>query len=109
MIYRSIFTVVAVLFASIAAANYNEAAYEVEARLMNLPASISGSVIVRECNECQPYTHRVTATTQYRLNGTVTTLDRLRALLTEARNQEAVFVVAYDIETRNVSFIALDL
>lgn len=76
---------------------------------MQLPAGIAGSVIVRECANCQQFTHRVTARTEYRLNGTRTTLERLRALLPNAREQSAVFVVGYDIETRNVSFIALDL
>ena len=109
MKYRLIASLAALLFAAPAWTDYNEAAYEVEAPFMQLPAGIAGSVIVRECAGCQQFTHRVTANTVYRLNGTRTTLERLQTMLPAALEQGGVFVVGYDIETRNVSFIALDL
>ena len=109
MNYRALIAALGLAAMAPAWSEYNEAAYEVEAELMQLPAGIAGSVIVRECDSCPQYTHRVTATTEYRFNGTQTSLERLRTLLPTAVAQEGVFVVAYDIETRNVAFIALDL
>ncbi|MEM1262621.1 MAG: hypothetical protein AAGH76_09500 [Pseudomonadota bacterium] len=95
------------LMTSIAQAD--EWAYEVEAGLIQLPGSISGSVIVRECDRCETFTHRVTASTRYRLNGAATSLERLSAAMPAARDSQGVFVVFYDIETRLVTAIALDL
>ncbi|MEO1034744.1 MAG: hypothetical protein AAFX44_04195 [Pseudomonadota bacterium] len=92
-----------------AIAQINEEAYEVEAGLIRLPVSISGSVILRECQGCEQFTHRVTAATSYRINGTRTTLAQLKEVLPQAVAAGGIFVVAYDIETRNVTFVALDI
>ncbi|MEM8983563.1 MAG: hypothetical protein AAGC71_11085 [Pseudomonadota bacterium] len=92
-----------------ATAQADEWAYEVEAGLIQLPGSISGSVILRECNTCETFTHRVTATTRYTLNGAATSLERLTAAAEAAADSQGVFVVLYDIDTRNVTAIALDL
>lgn len=92
-----------------AQATGNEDAYEVEADFIQLPGGIAGSVIVRECATCEVHTLRVNAQTRYLVNESPTTLDRLKARHKNAKAEEAIYVVAYDIETKYVTWISLDI
>lgn len=91
-----------------ASAQVSEDAYEAESNLIQLPASLSGSVILRECGQCESHTLRVTANTRYLLNGSRSTLDRLRNLQSGGQAADGVFVVAYDVKTGFATWIALD-
>lgn len=87
----------------------NEEAYEVEAGFMQLPAGIAGSVIVRECARCEVHTLRVNSQTRYLVNQSPTTLERLKARHSSAKADEAVYVVAFDIDSKYVTWISLDI
>ncbi len=89
-------------------AQVNEEAFEAEAALIRLPASISGSVILRECDKCSSHTLRVTSDTRYLVNGSPTSLQRLQDLHSSTTTSDGVFVVAYDISSGFATWIALD-
>ncbi len=105
---KKLLTVLTLVLSATAIAQVNEEAYEATAALIQLPASISGSVILRECDRCEPKTLRVTSSTQYLVNGTATTLDRLRALQANAREAGGVYAVGYSVDTGFTTWIALD-
>ncbi len=82
--------------------------YEVSSKQLQLPASISGSVILKPCPSCASKTHRVSSQTKYRISNREVTLENFRSALRAANARgERIVVVGYDINTQYATSIAL--
>lgn len=83
-----------------------EEAYEVWVKHLTLPANEFGSVILRECDNCDPVTMRVEGDTRYVFDGQAMTLKDFRAaVLNMASRDEAVGTVVYRLEDNRVRLI----
>ncbi|HKL62883.1 MAG TPA: hypothetical protein VJ883_05920 [Woeseiaceae bacterium] len=80
-----------------------EEAYEVWVERLTLPANEFGSVILRECDNCDPVTLRVEGDTRYVFDGQAMTLKAFRAaVLNMAGRDEAVGTVVYRLKDNRV-------
>lgn len=59
--------------------------FEVSIFSVRMPVSQNGTISIRECENCDYHSLRVTPDTQYLLNGKAMKLDRFRKALTEMR------------------------
>ncbi len=102
---RSILAVVAffgLAQAAMAAPAFEEA-YEVAVSDLTLPTNEFGSVILRQCDQCDLVTLRVDGTTQYYFEGQPLTLKEFRASVLNARNKDSVAAtVIYRLEDERV-------
>jgi len=83
-----------------------EEAYEVWVKHLTLPANEFGSMILRECDNCDPVTMRVEGDTRYVFDGQAMTLRDFRAaVLNMASRDEAVGTVVYRLKDNRVRLI----
>ncbi len=61
--------------------------FEVSIFSVRMPVSENGTISIRECDNCDYHSLRVTPETQYLLNGKAMKLDRFRKALTDLRQQ----------------------
>ena len=61
--------------------------FEVSIFSVRMPVSENGTISIRECDDCDYHSLRVTPDTQYLLNGRAMKLDRFRKALTELRQR----------------------
>jgi biopolymer transport protein ExbD len=59
--------------------------FEVSIFSVRMPVSENGTISIRECDECDYHSLRVTPDTRYLLNGEAMKLDRFRQALTQMR------------------------
>lgn len=82
--------------------------YEVSSKQIQLPASISGSLIFKPCPSCASKTHRVSSQTKYRIGNRDVTLENFKRALQAANSRgERIVIVGYDINTQYATSIAL--
>lgn len=78
-------------------------AYEVQVKHLTLPANEFGSLILRECDNCDPVTLRVEGDTRYVFDGQAMTLKDFRAaVLNMAGRDQAVGTVVYRLKDNRV-------
>ncbi len=98
------------LFSSLALATWDGSteSYEVSSKLIQLPSSIAGSVILRPCSGCEPKTHRVSSGTRYEVSGRAVSLQALKEALRKANSRgELIVIVGYDTNTKLATKISL--
>lgn len=61
--------------------------FEISIFSVRMPVSENGTISIRECDDCDYHSLRVTPNTQYLLNGKAMKLDRFRQVLTEMRQR----------------------
>jgi hypothetical protein len=94
---------------AIAAPPAIQEAYEVPVKNLTLPANEFGSVILRECDDCDRVTLRVEGDTRYVFDGRAMTLKAFRAaVLNMGGRDEAVGTVVYRLEDNRVRQIVVD-
>ncbi|MEO0997069.1 MAG: hypothetical protein AAFX58_06090 [Pseudomonadota bacterium] len=109
---RTIALVSALLLSAAAHAGVElEDAFELSSTNVELPASIGGSVILRECSRCDRVTVRVRSESLYFIGKTPVTLAQLRAAFDarEARGETFGLVVFRDRASGFVSRIIIEL
>lgn len=78
-------------------------AYEVQVKNLTLPANEFGSVILRECDNCDVVTLRVEGDTRYVFDGQTMTLKDFRAAVLDMNGRdEAVGTVVYWLKDNRV-------
>ena len=87
-----------------------EKAYEVALSELRLPRNEAGTIAFKECEYCDYVTKRVTAHTQYRLNGKSISLAKFRTALerVQKRDEEAVTVL-HHVESNKVTVVSVNL
>ena len=84
-------------------------AYEVRVKNLTLPANEFGSVILRECDDCDPVTLRAEGDTRYVFDGRVMTLQKFRAAVLSMNDRdEAVGTVIYRLKDNRVLQVLVD-
>ena len=61
--------------------------FEISIFSVRMPVSENGTISIRECDDCDYHSLRVTPDTQYLLNGKAMKLERFRQALTEMRQR----------------------
>ncbi len=83
-------------------------AHEVRLSALRLPASVSGSVAFKACDECDYMTRRVTPNTRWELNNRVVRFDDFRVALAAVRDREEHYVtVHHDLTTDLITEVAI--
>lgn len=75
--------------------------FEVSIFSVRMPVSENGTISIRECDDCDYHSLRVTPGTQYLLNGKAMKLDLFRKALTEMRQQGDTTVNVMRDDTSN--------
>jgi hypothetical protein len=102
----------AFLLASPVAADFRtvELAHEVRLTDVRLPASESGTVGFKTCDDCEFQTERVTVETRWSLNGRIVPLDDFRAALARVTDRGDVYVtVLQHLEDDRVTEVSVYL
>lgn len=91
---RIILAVIALSFGHLAAADFRtvERAYEVPLSLLRIPPSTNGSVMFRECAECEQFSVPVTGNTEFLINGKPVLLRDFRKSLFKIRDRESEII-----------------
>jgi hypothetical protein len=89
-----------------------ERAYELSLEHVTLPTGASGGVSFRTCDSCSFTTHVLTAATEYRVNGNVTTFEDFsriaKELKSSSRTAETTFLGLFvDIATLRVTRVSI--
>jgi len=86
-----------------------EQAYEVALSDLRLPGNAGGTLAFKECEMCDFVTLRVSAETQYRLNGKAITLDKFRLALAQIENKnEKAVTVLHHIRRNQVTAVSVN-
>jgi len=87
-----------------------ELAYEIEMKNFRAPGTPSGTVGIRECDNCQQKVLRVNAKTRYTVNDRNVSLADFRKQLQNNRNSEdTLLIVSHHIEDDIVTAITVTL
>ena len=82
--------------------------YEVLLRNFTAPATVSGGVTFRECDDCDSRTIRVVSGTRYAINGKTVRLEDLRRAILQVPDREAASVtVLHHLESDTIELIDL--
>jgi len=85
-------------------------AYEVALGDMRLPRAEGGTIAFKECDTCDYVRLRVSADTQYRVNGGAVPLAKFRALLAQVDNGEKQAVtVLHHLKRNQVTAVSVNL
>ena len=107
---RIILATIALGFGQVAAADFTtiEQAYEVPLSLLRVPASTNGSVMFRECAECQQFSVPVNGNTQFLIDGKPVLLRDFRKTLFKIRDRESeIITVRRNLRLNTVTAIKL--
>lgn len=85
-------------------------AYEIPLDFFSAPVSDNALAAFRQCNKCNSLSVRVTASTDYRVNGKSITLKEFRKIISNVldRSQKTI-VVLHHLETDSIERILLTL
>lgn len=85
-------------------------AYEVPLNLFNVPVTRNGRIAVKQCDDCTLESGRLTADTQFIINGRPVELTEFRKSVFSIRDRDAATVVVlHHLETDTISSISLTL
>jgi hypothetical protein len=107
---RIILVAIALGFGQVAAADFTtiERAYEVPLSLLRIPASTSGSVMFRECAQCEQFSVPVTSNTEFSINGKAVLLRDFRKSLFKIRDRESeVITVRRNLQSNTITAVKL--
>ncbi len=84
--------------------------YEIDLTNLRLPGTEGGTLAIKECDECDVQTLRVSAGTRYVLNHRDVTLVEFKKAISRVRNREDVIVdVAHHLESDSVTKVMVKL
>lgn len=85
-------------------------AYEVPLNEFRVPATTNSGASFRECSGCERHLVRVTAATQYVINGESLRLQAFREALMHARNRDdKTVIVMHHLESDTIESISVSL
>ncbi len=109
---KILITAIVLFLALPAAAQFRtiELAHEVALDELRLPSHPSGTIGFKACSECEYQTKRVSASTQYMLNGQQVKLDKFREAVSGVRKRsEATVTVLQHLEKNVVIKVSIYL
>ncbi len=84
--------------------------YEIDLTNLRLPGTEGGTLAIKECDECDVQTLRVSAGTRYVLNDRDVTLLQFKKAISRITNREDVVVdVAHHLESDSVTAVMVKL
>ena len=84
--------------------------YEIDLINLRLPGTEGGTLALKECDDCETQTLRVSAGTRYVLNHRDVTLVEFKKAISRVRNREDVIVdVAHHLESDSVTKVMVKL
>jgi predicted nucleic acid-binding Zn-ribbon protein len=100
-------SIVSILFATVVAnANGATKTFEAIPSTVRIPASVTGTISLRECEECQFESIRVTAKTLYRINNKFMQLNQFRLAVQQLKLERQFTInVRRDEESRTVAIV----
>lgn len=75
--------------------------FEVSATSLRMPATANGTIALRECEDCDYHSLRVTSQTSYQINGRGHTLSDFKKLLVAMKSEGDVYVNVKRDDTTN--------
>lgn len=109
---RLILTALIVCVSLPAAAEFRTVAlaYEIALSDLRVPVTSSGSLIFKECAECESQNIRMTRNTRFIVNGTAVELKEFRKNALHVRDRQATFVtVMHHLESDTITSISVAL
>jgi hypothetical protein len=108
---RKLFLVVAILAMALpAAADFQTVsqAYEVKLSNLTVPPSQSGRILFKECDECDSMSVRLTANTDFVVNGRSVQFEKFRTIANQTHNADTVPVtVLHHLDSGTVVRLSL--
>ena len=105
---RIILATIALSLGQVASADFVtiERAYEVPLSLLRIPPSTNGSLMFRECAQCEQFSVPVTAATEFSINGKPVLLRDFRKSLFKIRDRESEIVtVRRNLQSNTITAI----
>ena len=112
MQYRITIAAIMMCLALPAAADFQTVsrAYEIALDNFSAPSTSNAAAIFRQCDECDPHTVRVTASTDYRINDKSVSLKEFRKSIFNVRNRSVeTVIVLHHLESDTVEQILVTL
>lgn len=87
-----------------------ELAYEIALSDLRVPVTSTGTVIFKECSECEPTVVLMTRHTQFFVNGQVVELKDFRKSVFQVRERDTKYVIVkHHLETDTITSISVAL
>ena len=84
--------------------------YEIDLTNLRLPGTEGGTLAIRECDDCELQTLRVSATARYVLNDRDVTLAEFKKAISLIRNRKAVVIdVFHHLESNTITAVMVSL